>query len=108
PTLWNFILPAIFDIGVALALYACVRKSRPAAFFAAWLVLPLIPLLNLRVFVANDFAHDRYLYLPSVGLAVLVSMLLRKVCSGPPRWLGVPASLIVVVLCLTAAMSYGT
>jgi len=108
PDLRNFILPAIFEICVGLALFACVRRSRPAAFFAAWLVLPFIPLLNLRVFVANDFAHDRYLYLPSAGLAVLVAMLLKRVCGGAPRWLGMPASLLIVVTCLTAGMSYGT
>ena len=88
PTLRNFILPAIFDVGVGLAVFACVRSSRPAAFFAVWLVLPLIPLLNLRVFIANDFAHDRYLYLPSVGLAVLLAMLLKKVCVGTAAMAG--------------------
>jgi hypothetical protein len=108
PTLRNFILPAIFDVSVGLGVYACVRRSRPASFFAVWLVLPLIPLLNLRVFSANDFAHDRHLYLPSVGLAVLLAMLLKKVCWGRPRWLGIPASLLAVVMCLAAAMSYGT
>jgi 4-amino-4-deoxy-L-arabinose transferase-like glycosyltransferase len=108
PTLRNFILPAIFDVCVGLALFACVRSSRPAAFFAVWLVLPLIPLLNLRVFVANDFAHDRYLYLPSVGLVGLMAMLLKKVCWRSPRWLGIPASLLAAGLCLTAALSYGT
>jgi hypothetical protein len=108
PTFANFALPAVFVIIVGIALFACVRGSRPAAFFAVWLVLPLIPLLNLRVFVANDFAHDRYLYLPSVGLAVLVAMLLKKVCAGPPRWLGMPTSLLAAGLCLAAAMSYGT
>ena len=108
PTLRNFTLPAIFDICVGLALFACVRKSRPAAFFAVWLVLPLIPLLDLRVFVANDFAHDRYLYLPSLGLAVLASMLLQKVCGRGPRWRGIPAPLLAASLCLAAALSYGT
>jgi len=108
PTLRNFILPAIFDVCVGLALFACVRRSRPAAFFAVWLVLPLIPLLDLRVFVANDFAHDRYLYLPSVGLAVLVSMLLQKVCWRLPRWRGIPVPLLAASLCLAAALSYGT
>jgi len=108
PTLRNFILPAIFDICVGLALFACVRGSRAAAFFAVWLVLPLIPVLNLRVFGADDFAHDRYLYLPSVGLAVLMAMLLKKVCWGPPRWLGIPASLLAAGLCLAAGLSYGT
>jgi len=108
PTFGNFILPALLDIAVAIGIYALIRKSRQATFFAAWLVLPLVPLLNLRVFVANDFAHDRYLYLPSAGLAVLVAMLLKKVCTGPPRWLGLPASLLVVMTIMTAAMSYGT
>jgi Tfp pilus assembly protein PilF len=108
PTLRNFILPAVFDVCVGLALIAGVRRSRPAAFCAVWLVLPLIPLLDLRVFVANDFAHDRYLYLPSAGLAVLMAMLLKKLCWRGPRWLGIPASLLVAGLCLTAALSYGT
>ncbi|MFZ0960013.1 MAG: tetratricopeptide repeat protein [Terriglobia bacterium] len=108
PTLENFTFPAIFVVAVGLALFACVRSSRPAAFFAVWLVLPLIPLLNIRVFIANDFAHDRYLYLPSVGMAVLVAMLLKKVCIGPPRWMGMPATLLGAGLCLAAAMSYGT
>ncbi len=108
PTLRNFILPAIFDICAGLALFACVRGSRAAAFFAVWLVLPLIPVLNLRVFGADDFAHDRYLYLPSVGLAVLMAMLLKKVCWGPPRWLSIPASLLAAGLCLAAGLSYGT
>jgi tetratricopeptide (TPR) repeat protein len=93
---------------VGIAIFAFVRRSRPAAFFAVWLVLPLIPLLNLRVFVANDFAHDRHLYLPSVGLAVLLAMALKKVCQGKPQWMGAPASLVVAVLVLTAAMGYGT
>jgi tetratricopeptide (TPR) repeat protein len=109
PTLANCILPAIFDVCAGLLLFACcVRSSRQAAFFGVWLVLPLIPLLDLRVFVANDFAHDRYLYLPSVGLAVLVAMLLNKVCGRSPRWLGVPAALLAAGLCLAAALSYGT
>jgi len=108
PTLRNFVFPAVFVACVGLMLIACVRSSRAAAFFAVWLVLPLIPLLNLRVFVADDFAHDRYLYLPSVGLAVLVAMLLKKVCVGPPRWLGVPSSLLVAGLCLAAGLGYGT
>ena len=108
PTLRNCVLPAIFDVCVGLALFACVRRSRQAAFFGVWLVLPLIPLLDLRVFVANDFAHDRYLYLPSVGLAVLVAMLLSKVCGRSPRWRGVPAALPAGGLCLAAALSYGT
>jgi tetratricopeptide (TPR) repeat protein len=60
------------------------------------------------VFIADDFAHDRYLYLPSVGLAVLMAMLLRKVCMDLRHWLGFPASFLAAGLCLAAALSYGT
>ena len=108
PTLRSFILPAILDVCTGIVLVACARRSRAVAFFATWLVLPLIPLLNIRVFLADDFAHDRYLYLPSVGLAVLVAMALKKVCVGQPRWLGMPASLLVAATCLAASLSYGT
>jgi tetratricopeptide (TPR) repeat protein len=108
PNLRNFSLPSILDVGAVMVLVACTRRSRALAFFATWLVLPLIPVLNLRAFVADDFAHDRYLYLPSVGLAVLVAMALKKVCVGQPRWLGMPASLLVAATCLAATLSYGT
>ena len=108
PTFTNFVWPAIFDVCVGIVLIVAARRSRTVAFFAVWLVLPLIPLLNLRVFVANDFAHDRYLYLPSVGFAVLLAMLLQKVCQGPPRGLGLPASLVITSVCLAALMAYGT
>jgi protein O-mannosyl-transferase len=108
PTLTNFILPAIFDVVVGIALIICARGSRTVAFFAMWMALPLLPLLNLRVFVANDFAHDRYLYLPSAGFAVLVAILLKKMCGGPPRWMGVSTALLVAGVCLTSVLAYGT
>jgi tetratricopeptide (TPR) repeat protein len=108
PTLGNFTLPAILVVCTGIVLVACARRSRAVAFFAAWLVLPLIPLLNIRVFMADDFAHDRYLYLPSVGLAVLIAMALKKVCVGQPQWRGMPVSLLLAATCLAAALSYGT
>jgi tetratricopeptide (TPR) repeat protein len=108
PTLRNFILPAIFDVGASGALFVGVRRSRTAAFFALWLALPLIPLLNLRVFLPNDFAHDRYLYLPSVGFAVLIALLLKRVCGGAPPWQGIPVSLLAAAFCLAAVLGFGT
>jgi tetratricopeptide (TPR) repeat protein len=108
PTLKNFTVPGIFDVCVGGALLVGVRRSRTAAFAAAWLVLPLIPLLDLRVFVADDFAHDRYLYLPSVGLAILIALVLKKVCGGAPQWRGIPASLLAAALCLAAVLSFAT
>ena len=108
PTLRNFTLPAILDVCVGLVLLVCTRRARTAAFFATWRVLPLIPVLNLRAFAADDFAHDRYLYLPSVGLAVLVAIVLKKVLVGQPRYFGLPTSLLFTSLYLAATLAYGT
>jgi len=131
PTLKNFIIPGIFDVCVGGALLVGARRNRTAAFAAALLVLPLIPLLDLRVFVADDFAHDRYLYLPSMGLAILTALVLKKACVGEPQypradlkvsatsliskkvragpqWQGIPFSMLAAALCLAAVLSFGT
>ena len=108
PTVDNFTIPALFDLGWILLLIVWARRTRAAAFFAVWLVLPLLPVLDIRLFLSNDFAHDRYLYLPSIGLAVLVAMFLVKVCKGPRIWPGMPVSLLAVCACLVGLMGYGT
>ena len=108
PTLKNFTLPSIFDVCVVVVLFAAVRRSRTATFFAIWMILPLIPLLDFRIFNANDFAHDRYLYLPSVALAILIALLLEKVCGGAPQWQGIPVSLLAAAFCLGAVLGFGT
>jgi tetratricopeptide (TPR) repeat protein len=108
PTLKDFIRPGIFDVCVAVALFAAVRRTRTATFFAIWIILPLIPLLDFRLFTASDFAHDRYLYLPSVGFAILIALLLEKVCRGAPQWQGIPASLLAAAFCLAVVLGFGT
>ncbi|MCS7080994.1 MAG: tetratricopeptide repeat protein [Chloracidobacterium sp.] len=37
-----------------------------------WVWLPLLPTLNLRHFRPQEFLHDRYLFLPTLGFALLV------------------------------------
>jgi tetratricopeptide (TPR) repeat protein len=108
PTLKNFIFPGILDVCVAVALFVGVHRSRKAAFFALWPVLPLIPPSFFCVFIAIDSAHDRYLYLPSAGFAILIALLLKKVCGGAPQWQGIPVFLLAAALCLAALLSFGT
>ena len=131
PTLKNFTIPGIIDVCVGAALLIGARRSRLAAFSAVLLALPLIPLLDLRVFVADDFAHDRYLYLPSVGFAMLTALVLKKACvreapfqradlevsgtsmvakgvRGGTQWQGISVSLLAAALCLAAVLGFGT
>jgi Tfp pilus assembly protein PilF len=70
-----------------IAIFACVSvviwvwqktHDRVWLFGWAWVFITLTPVLYLRAFSVNDFVHDRYLYLPSVGLAIVVASLIER------------------------------
>jgi tetratricopeptide (TPR) repeat protein len=67
---------AILAFLTVAAVVAC-RKSRLATFALLILLLPLVPVLDLRLFAHNEKVNDRYLYLPSVGFAILVALAIR-------------------------------
>ncbi|MBZ5550482.1 MAG: tetratricopeptide repeat protein [Acidobacteriia bacterium] len=78
----GFWLPLAMLAIVALVSCSWVRalSQRRAAWFAVTLiVLPLLPVLDLRSLTAGDIVHDRYLYLPSVGFVLLVALSLREI-----------------------------
>jgi len=108
PNFWNFIFPAIAVAIVAAGLLWGALRSREIAFACLWLVWPLIPILDIRVFAKNDFAHDRYLYLPSIGLAIIAVVALRRLRLGSARVQGVPAAQIVVTSLVAIMMMFGT
>jgi len=56
-------------------------RSAPAA--CAWLLFPLAPVLLFSLFPANDMAHDRYLYIPSIGVALFLAIALRVLVPSP-------------------------
>jgi tetratricopeptide (TPR) repeat protein len=104
----NFLLPLIAGLGVLAGLFWLARRSRPAAFATAWLLVPLLPLLDIRAFVEDDFAHDRYLYLPSVGLAMLAALALRSLPHRRMTRLGVPAAQTAILFALVPLMVFDT
>ncbi|HEY6332329.1 MAG TPA: tetratricopeptide repeat protein, partial [Blastocatellia bacterium] len=77
-SLSGFVLPLIASIAAGVLLVWAARKSRVADFGLALLVLPILPVLNLRVLQPGNFVHDRYLYLSSVGLSILMALGLRS------------------------------
>lgn len=58
---------------VALAALATVVGRRHAELRAgfAWLILPMLPSLNIRWLNEDDFIHDRYMYMSMLGVALL-------------------------------------
>jgi tetratricopeptide (TPR) repeat protein len=70
-------LPLLLLLALGLALYFLIRslQLRQAALFALLLIaLPLLPVLDLRALTPGDIVHDRYLYLPSAGFALLIAI----------------------------------
>ena len=106
PGLGNFVLPLAAVSVVAAALWLWSRRSRVAAIASLWLLVPILPPLgSIGVFASGEIAHDRYLYLPSIGFCILVAMLLRRLRLGSSEFLGLPAAQSVAVLVLGGVMA---
>ncbi len=85
-------------VGVAAVIWALCYCPRDARLGAAWFAITLAPGLSLRYLNQGDFVHDRYLYLPSVGLAIMAAVWLSRVKFTLPRVIA--ASALVLVLCV--------
>jgi tetratricopeptide (TPR) repeat protein len=72
-----FVVPMAALLFVSLTLAWGLRRlkdSRLGLFAFGWLVLPILPALWLRTYAEGDIAHDRYLYVPSVGFVLLLAL----------------------------------
>lgn len=75
----RFWLPLI-EIGLLLGLLFAIfirTRSKLLAFAVLLLMVPLAPAFIFPAIYPIDFAHDRYLYLPCLGFAILIGMLIR-------------------------------
>ena len=70
--------------------------------------MPILPVLNLRAFIEGHLVHDRYLYLPSFGFAMLVAMGMRRIKFGDSRLFGQPALQLGLAGLLAVVMGLGT
>jgi tetratricopeptide (TPR) repeat protein len=52
------------------------------------MIVPILPVLDVLSFREGHLVHDRYLYLPSFGFALLVALGLRHLKLGPGRLVG--------------------
>jgi tetratricopeptide (TPR) repeat protein len=70
------------------------------AFAGLWLLVGLAPALYLRNFGNGDFVRDRYMYLPSIGFAILAAMGLRRLPSFKTWSSQAVQGCAVIVLCI--------
>jgi protein O-mannosyl-transferase len=116
PGVVSFFLPLAGLAAIGLLVWLWVRRSgkdssgdqRVALFACAWILIPFIPLVDLSVLPVGEIAHDRYLYLPSIGFAILLAMALRRIRFGKLRLFGLPVMQTAAVLLLAAVLGVST
>jgi tetratricopeptide (TPR) repeat protein len=71
--------PVLLALAALIGLFWLLRGSSASVRFgAAWAAITLAPSLGLGYLTRGDFTHDRYLYLPSVGLAIMAAVWCRR------------------------------
>lgn len=100
----NVLLPAAGVVAVGAGLWIWSKRSTAAALATVWLVTPILPALDLRAFIEGHLVHDRYLYLPSFGFAMLVALAIRRIRFGSAKLAGRPAVQVAVVALIGLAM----
>ena len=69
----------IITFVLAILFINLFRRTNGAAFFSlSWMLITLLPVLYIPALGENTFA-ERYLYLPSVGFVMLLSIAIEKV-----------------------------
>jgi tetratricopeptide (TPR) repeat protein len=79
-----FLVPTALLLALILVLAWGIRRledARLAWFACCWMALPILPVLWLRAYAEGDIAHDRYLYIPSIGFVLLVSLFLHEIAN---------------------------
>jgi tetratricopeptide (TPR) repeat protein len=113
PGLMNFWLPLAGVALLAAGLYVWHRRMEtPLVGLAAGLMLlPLLPAFAIHYLPLDNFAQDRYLYLPSIGFCLLAALglsLLRKhsaLLARPPAQAAALVLLAALLGGTTAAQS---
>jgi protein O-mannosyl-transferase len=75
------------------------ERNSTVAFAGLWLLVGLAPALYLRNFGNGDFVRDRYMYLPSIGFALLAALGLRRLPSFKQWSAQAVQGCVVILLC---------
>jgi hypothetical protein len=105
----HVLMPFLALLLLAAGFWLARKKlgSREVVFGAAWMIAPLLPVLDFAVLPPGQLVHDRYLYLPSFGAALLSALVLSKLATGATAF-GIPRRLLVPTLAIAVLCCYVT
>ncbi|MBZ5661490.1 MAG: tetratricopeptide repeat protein [Acidobacteriia bacterium] len=106
----HVVLPALVLLVVAYVIWRFRKElgAREVGIAAAFIVIPLLPALDTFVFKLDELVHDRYFYVPSMGAALLVALLIERSGKGRAVAFGVPLRAGLIILSLTIALCFCT
>lgn len=110
PSFRGFVLPAIVLVALAVAVWMLRKRLgvRDTGYALVWLVIPLLPALDSFVFSNGELVHDRYMYVPSIGAALFVALIIEKALAGEPSIFGQPARVVGAAVALTCVLAFCT
>ena len=68
----NFIIPLAVSLAAIAAVYYLAKTNAKGRLAAALFLLPLVTAMNATAFISEQIVHDRYLYLPLLGMLMLI------------------------------------
>ena len=106
----QFWLPLLIVAVVAAGLLfiAIYSEIRLLTLSLVWMALTILPTLNFREFQWREIAHDRYLYLPSVGFAMLLAVAIRRLYAATVHLIYTPVLQGICVLFVGVALGVST
>jgi tetratricopeptide (TPR) repeat protein len=98
-TIWSprGIVSLLLTAAFAAAMVLTFQRSRRVFFALSLIVLPLAPVLYIRVLAENAFT-ERYLYLPAVGFAFVATFGLAWLQRCRPEWMRVAIVISTLVI----------
>lgn len=98
----SFVFPvlALLAVTVLVWFWSSRKKDLKIGFVVSWLVLGLIPVLYIRLFAPGAGVRDRYIYLPSVGFALLIAVAIRSLRlrnGNGSRWVQIAAGAVLTI-----------
>jgi protein O-mannosyl-transferase len=91
----------VFVLAAIAGLVYLVRRTPLPAFAALWVCITLLPAMDIYALGRNVFA-ERYLYLPSVGFCLLLTLIATRLIHLAPEKFRGPAAISILVIAVSA------